>query len=192
MNILKLFTGPVMSGKTKLMSDFIDLLDHSEYLLIIPRLVCKGLKDPSIRSRSEGYSEYKPSIVVDDDTDLYYKISKMDNLRVVFCDEIQFFTHAHIDQLHRLACKTSIKIYCFGLNSDHKRNKWSTVEYLKDKCINQELTVKCKYCTEIATCNIRYDSNISAESIEAGKLENGEEKYLPCCYKCWVNRTSKN
>lgn len=193
MNILRYFGGPVMAGKTKLMSDFINLFKPSEYFLLAPKIInINNAENFTIKSRVEGYEPLTP-YAIEKDTDLYNLIMNQDtsNIRAIFCDEIQFFEKCHIDQLKRISLKTNIQVFLFGINTDHKKNIWPTIKYLEDHCIAQYLTIKCSYCTKLAPFCIRYDANSDADSVDPGNDDNGE-KYFPCCGDCWDLRTGKN
>lgn len=188
MTSIKLFHGTVMSGKTKLLSDFLGLLHPSKYLLIVPNFKYRE-GTQYIKSRSQGYKEFYPNLLADSKTNLYDCVTKYktgnSKLTSVFIDEIQFYTRNHIDQLFNLTKDTGISVLCFGLYKNHRNEKWDTVKYLQSRgCISQEMCTKCNYCTEIARTNVRFDANFSAEIIDCVN-DDGIEKYLPCCLVCW-------
>ena len=98
--MVNFYTGCVMSGKTKLLSDIINLFDSSEYLLIVPKIVFPN-DEVQVKSRAEGYEGIIPDIRIDKSTDLTVLLTSMldnSNIRLIVCDEIQFFEKDQIDQ----------------------------------------------------------------------------------------------
>lgn len=192
--MVNFYTGCVMSGKTKLLSDIINLFDSSEYLLIVPKIVFPN-DEVQVKSRAEGYEGIIPDIRIDKSTDLTVLLASMldnSNIRLIVCDEIQFFEKDQIDQLFNIEKIFNLKIVCFGLLKTHRNTIWDVVQYLINKKPKYtEILSCCTYCENIATTNIRFDFN-SSERIDDCGNDGDKEKYFPVCERCYKARDKRS
>lgn len=73
MPLINFYTGTVMSGKTKLLLDFIKLFNRNEILVIVPKLVTSNNKSYVIKSRAKQYKNFGviPDLCVGEGVNLY-------------------------------------------------------------------------------------------------------------------------
>ena len=73
------------------------------------------------------------------------------------CDEAQFFTAAHIDQLARVADDLQIEVFCFGILTDFRTQMFPASRRLVELCDRMEvLQVRPRcWCGAAATHNAR-------------------------------------
>ena len=73
------------------------------------------------------------------------------------CDEAQFFTVAHIDQLARIADDLQIEVFCFGILTDFRTRMFPASQRLVELCDRMEvLQVRPRcWCGAPATHNAR-------------------------------------
>ncbi|EEQ82391.1 hypothetical protein NCER_100906 [Vairimorpha ceranae BRL01] len=192
--MVKFFTGCVMSGKTRLLFDFINLCCSENYLVLAPKLVVKE-NGNKLTSRAVKDKYITPDLCLTENDSILKlfkeKLKRNKSIQIVFCDEIQFFTKQQIDDLFTLEEDYGIKVVCFGINKTHRNEDWPTIEYLKRRILDiTTLEVKCMSCRAIANTNIRSDYNLEEETISIN-IKDGEEKYFPICNECYKKKTRK-
>ena len=75
----------------------------------------------------------------------------------LICDEAQFYTAAHIDQLARVVDELQLDVYCFGILTDFRTELFPATRRLVELCDRMELLQvrpRC-WCGEPATHNAR-------------------------------------
>lgn len=103
----------------------------------------------------------KAAIEVSDRFDFWgYVIAELTAARQVdylICDEAQFYTAAHIDQLARIVDELQLDVYCFGILTDFRTELFPATRRLVELCDRMELLQvrpRC-WCGEPATHNAR-------------------------------------
>ncbi|HOQ53498.1 MAG TPA: thymidine kinase [Micropruina sp.] len=103
----------------------------------------------------------RPAVEVGDAFDFWaYVIAELTSARRVdylICDEAQFYTGAHIDQLARVVDELQLDVYCFGILTDFRTELFPATRRLVELCDRMELLQvrpRC-WCGEPATHNAR-------------------------------------
>ena len=103
----------------------------------------------------------RPAVEVGDAFDFWaYVIAELTSARRVdylICDEAQFYTGAHIDQLARVVDELQLDVYCFGILTDFRTELFPGTRRLVELCDRMELLQvrpRC-WCGEPATHNAR-------------------------------------
>jgi thymidine kinase len=154
---LTYFTGPMDCGKSTLalqvaytestagrQGRLFTMLDRSGEATITSRI---GLTSPALEVTNE--------------LDLWkYVVSELTGGRRVdflVCDEAQFYTPAHIDQLARIVDELQIDVFCFGILTDFRTELFPASRRLVELCDRMEMLQvrpRC-WCGEPATHNAR-------------------------------------
>ncbi len=106
----------------------------------------------------------------------------------ILCDESQFFTAEHVDQLARIVDCMNIDVICYGLRTDFTGHLFEGSKRLFELADNiEEVKLSCS-CGRKAIINARVDSfgNVltEGEQVQIG----GNEMYKPMCRKCYFER----
>lgn len=114
------------------------------------------------------------------------------NLQWILCDESQFLTSEHIEQLSNIVDELNINVICYGLRNDFTGHLFEGSKRLMELADNiEELKFNCS-CGRKAIINARMDDfgNIlqEGEQIQIG----GNEMYKPLCRKCYFKKINEN
>lgn len=106
----------------------------------------------------------------------------------LLCDESQFFTSEHIDQLAKIVDELGIDVICYGLRNDFTGHLFDGSKRLFELADNiEEIKLTCS-CGSKAIINARIDEfgNVMAdgEQIQIG----GNDMYRPLCRKCYLEK----
>jgi thymidine kinase len=154
---LTFFTGPMDSGKSTLA---LQVAYTEARARRAGRLFTRGDRagEATITSRIGLTAE---AIEVDEEFDFWdYLVAELSSgHRVDFlvCDETQFYTPAHIDQLARIADELDIEVFCFGILSDFRTELFPATRRLVELCDRMEMAQvrpRC-WCGAVATHNAR-------------------------------------
>lgn len=198
---LKLFLGPVASGKT------VELIISAHQLQNITNPNHIKLLKPAIDTRFDSDLIKSASGLQIKITDRINPIQNLLNLdfadtKYIFVDEIQFFTVSQVEQLREISLIHNIDIFCFGLLNDYKCNLFDSTKRILEICDEyRQITSFCMLCKEHnnttinkATHNLRimkFENEIlpifDGESIIIGGLET----FIPVCYSCREKEFSK-
>lgn len=110
---------------------------------------------------------------------------------VVIVDECQFLKERQVDQLAEIVLRYDVPVFCFGLSTDFTTHLFEGSKRLFEIAESiVEIKSVCK-CGKKATVNARIDDfgNVvfSGEQVVIG----GNDRYVPMCRKCWLERKSK-
>ena len=154
---LVFFTGPMDSGKSTLALQVAYTEGRAGRA---GRLFTRGDRagEATITSRI-GLS--RSAVEVHDGFDFWdYLVGELSSgQRVDFlvCDETQFYTVAHINQLARIADDLDIEVFCFGILSDFRTELFPATRRLVEVCDRMEVAQvrpRC-WCGAVATHNAR-------------------------------------
>jgi thymidine kinase len=154
---LTYFTGPMDCGKSTLalqvaytestagrQGRLFTMLDRSGEAAITSRI---GLTSPAMEVTS--------------DLDLWqyvvFELTSGRRVDFLVCDEAQFYTPAHVDQLARIVDELQIDVFCFGILTDFRTELFPASKRLVELCDRMELLQvrpRC-WCGEPATHNAR-------------------------------------
>ena len=151
------FTGPMDCGKSTLalqvaytestagrQGRLFTMLDRSGEAAITSRI---GLSSPAIEVTAEfDLWQY-----------VVYELTAGRRVDYLVCDEAQFYTPLHIDQLARVVDELQIDVFCFGILTDFRTELFPASRRLVELCDRMELLQvrpRC-WCGEPATHNAR-------------------------------------
>jgi thymidine kinase len=183
---LTYFTGPMDCGKSTLalqvaytestagrQGRLFTMLDRSGEATITSRI---GLTSPAIE--------------VSTDLDLWkYVVSELTGGRRVdflVCDEAQFYTSLHIDQLARIVDELQIDVFCFGILTDFRTALFPASRRLVELCDRMEMLQvrpRC-WCGEPATHNARTINGVmvtEGSQVVVGDIGGAEVAYQVLC-----------
>jgi thymidine kinase len=183
---LTYFTGPMDCGKSTLalqvaytestagrQGRLFTMLDRSGEATITSRI---GLTSPALEVTSE--------------LDLWkYVVSELTGGRRVdfmVCDEAQFYTPAHIDQLARIVDELQIDVFCFGILTDFRPELFPASRRLVELCDRMEMLQvrpRC-WCGEPATHNARTVNGVmvtEGSQVVVGDIGDAEVAYQVLC-----------
>ncbi|HEY3411056.1 MAG TPA: thymidine kinase [Propionicimonas sp.] len=183
---LTYFTGPMDCGKSTLalqvaytestagrQGRLFTMLDRSGEATITSRI---GLTSPALEVTSE--------------LDLWkYVVSELTGGRRVdfmVCDEAQFYTPAHIDQLARIVDELQIDVFCFGILTDFRTELFPASRRLVELCDRMEMLQvrpRC-WCGEPATHNARTVNGVmvtEGSQVVVGDIGDTEVAYQVLC-----------
>lgn len=131
-----------------------------------------------------------PAFEVSDDFDFWkYVVSELTGGRRVdflICDEAQFYTSAHIDQLARIVDELQLDVFCFGLLTDFRTELFPASRRLVELCDRMELLQvrpRC-WCGEPATHNARTVNGAmvtEGNQVVVGDTDDAEVAYQVLC-----------
>ncbi len=107
---------------------------------------------------------------------------------VIIADEAQFFSPAHIDQLHDIVDNYDTPVLCFGLRTDFRTCFFPGSQRLMEIAESiSEIKTVCG-CGAKATVNARLDD--MGQIITEGEqvVLGGNDRYMAMCHKCWKKR----
>ena len=183
---LTYFTGPMDCGKSTLalqvaytestagrQGRLFTMLDRSGEAAITSRI---GLTSAAIEVTVE--------------LDLWtYVVSELTGGRRVdflVCDEAQFYTPAHIDQLARIVDELQIDVFCFGILTDFRTELFPASRRLVELCDRLEMLQvrpRC-WCGEPATHNARTINGVmvtEGSQVVVGDIGDAEVAYQVLC-----------
>lgn len=107
------------------------------------------------------------------------------NLSCILVDEAQFLPVKVIEQLYEISYKENIKVICYGLKTDFRKNLFPASSRLLELAdAIEELETICFYCYEKANFNLKLVDG--KPTLEGPIVDLGcEEKYLPACSFCF-------
>ncbi len=183
---LTYFTGPMDCGKSTLalqvaytesnagrQGRLFTMLDRSGEAAITSRI---GLNAPALEVTAE--------------LDLWhYVVTELTGGRRVdflVCDEAQFYSPAHIDQLARIVDELQIDVFCFGILTDFRTELFPASRRLVELCDRMELLQvrpRC-WCGEPATHNARTVNGVmvtEGSQVVVGDTSDAEVAYQVLC-----------
>ncbi len=110
----------------------------------------------------------------------------------ILCDESQFFTEEHINQLAKIVDILDINVMCYGLRNDFTGHLFEGSKRLFELADNiEEIKLSCK-CGKKAIINARIDEygNILREGEQI--LIGGNESYKSMCRQCFFKNKDEN
>ena len=159
---------------------------------------------PKVDTRDEGViksrpiPEGKPCITIGNDESIVDKLRDLlmkslhENEKVIlFVDEVQFFTKAHIKELFRIAKEYRVEVFTYGLKLNYRNELFSASEMLLILAeTTEEIKSMCK-CGSKATTHVRFVNEVptlEGFEISVGDIK-GKERYESVCQVCWHKLT---
>lgn len=115
-----------------------------------------------------------------------------EKLKWILVDEVQFLTEEQINQLSKVVDDFDVNVSCYGLRTDFKSRLFEGSKRLFELADTiTEIKSPCS-CGRKAIINARIseDGKIVTEGSQV--LIGGNDKYIPLCRKCWMNKIKNN
>ena len=180
------FTGPMDCGKSTLalqvaytestagrQGRLFTMLDRSGEAAITSRI---GLSSPAIEVTAEfDLWQY-----------VVYELTAGRRVDYLVCDEAQFYTPLHIDQLARVVDELQIDVFCFGILTDFRTELFPASRRLVELCDRMELLQvrpRC-WCGEPATHNARTVNGVmvtEGTQVVVGDTTDADVAYQVLC-----------
>ena len=187
---LHLVVGPMYSGKSsQLIKKYEDLVNDEsglgeEEVLVVTHSLEKRYSSEKLSSHDRKEIACKKfssiqSIIESCD-------SELENVRYLLIDESQFFH----DLLRVLTLVESHnkKVYAYGLDGDFKRNKFGSITDLIPFCDSvQKLRGICGECFRPSLFSRRITNDLETQIVVGS-----EDKYVPLCRSCYLDRTERD
>ena len=118
-------------------------------------------------------------------TDRILDICPLDEIDVIICDESQFLTPEHVDDLRLIVSDYNIPVLCFGLRSDFLTHLFPGSQRLFELADSiTEIKSICR-CGAKATVNARFDGEGNIQTSGAQVFIGGNESYESMCWSCY-------
>ena len=180
------FTGPMDCGKSTLalqvaytestagrQGRLFTMLDRSGEAAITSRI---GLSSPAIEVTAEfDLWQY-----------VVYELTAGRRVDYLVCDEAQFYTPVHVDQLARVVDELQIDVFCFGILTDFRTELFPASRRLVELCDRMELLQvrpRC-WCGEPATHNARTVNGVmvtEGTQVVVGDTTDADVAYQVLC-----------
>lgn len=182
---LTIITGPMYSGKTsKLFEIYKYNISNNKKQLIIDHSFVKEnlLKEHNLYNHDK---KYLPCIKLNSKLLKNYDYKNFD---IIHINEAQFFANLKEIILYILD-KYNIHIYCYGLDSDYKKEKFGEIIDLIPHCDNIiKLTGKCNNpyfnCCNNSLFSHRLDENNTDKIV---LINSNDNNYISLCRECYYN-----
>lgn len=174
--MIKTFTGPMHSGKTKAMIEVYRGIYNKDHVRCFKPN--KDNRDYGV-IKSKDFEEEIPAICVDTFEDILHYVD--DSISTIFIDEIQML-EGNVSVLSYLSIVKDMDIYVAGLNMTSEQDPFLVMPYVL--AISDEVQIikaSCYDCGRGATYTY-YDG----EKTEA--ILVGDSNYLPLCPRCIMKR----
>ncbi len=178
--MIKTFTGPMHSKKTKSMMDVYFGIYNKEHILCFKPT--KDNRDVG-EIRSKDYEEGIPCICIDTFDEIMNYMR--DDVRTIFIDEVQML-EGNVGVLSYLSIVEEVDIYVAGLNMTSEQEPFlvmpqiiaisDNVEFIKGSCYDCGRDASFTYF----------------EGTKTEKIKVGDEGYFPLCDRCLKKRRSKS
>ena len=182
---LTIITGPMYSGKTSLLFEIYNynILNNKSQLVIDHTFI----KDQLLQIHNL-YNHDKKYLSCIKLNSRLLKNYNYNNYNIIHINEAQFFPNLKEIILYILD-NYNIHIYCYGLDSDYKKEKFGEIIDLIPHCDNIiKLSGKCNnpyfICCNKSLFSHRIDKNISQKILLTNSNDNN---YISLCRECYNN-----
>jgi thymidine kinase len=112
----------------------------------------------------------------------------LEGVDCVLVDEAQFLSDGIVDQLRRITIDPGIPVICYGLRTDFRTELFAGSKRLLEVADRiEEVKTTCAFCNKKAINNLKLKDG--APTLEGPSVDLGaEEKYLPACYRCYLEK----
>lgn len=197
MSELRLFTGPMYSGKSHALIRELDVASIAEkkVLAVKPRIdtrtrdtIMARRRDPNQPGHFIPHSEFPATILGVNDQDAFEKLIREEKPSVLGIDEVHFFGTWIIDAVFQLlAGDDDIFIVASGLDADFTRNPFPVTAALAPMAIqvNKETAV-CFKCKQPALFSQRISGGTDAIEVDASCSADHYEARCARCHTVYV------
>lgn len=186
---VRLITGVMKSGKSKLLIKFIKANKEETRLIIKPSI---DSRDGS-KIKSRATHETFDAVVIDENNEQVMQLlfNGLSEYKVVFIDEVQFFSVYFIDKLLDECYQLGIDVVASGLLHDFKQQMFTSTLLISNVAGWQKhLKGQCDLCEGISNYNVLIDTFTNelvttGDSIHVEGDENDRFVYSCICQKCF-------
>ena len=189
---LHLVVGPMYSGKSsQLIKKYEDLVIHErcigeEEVLVVTHSLEKRYSSEKLSSHDRKEIACKKFSSIQSIIDSCECERELDNVRYLLIDESQFF-HDLLRVLTLVETHNK-KVYVYGLDGDFKRNKFGSITDLIPFCDSvQKLRGICGECFRPSLFSRRITNDMETQIVVGS-----EDKYVPLCRTCYLDRTERD
>ena len=151
-------------------------------------LIKPALDDRFGRSkiRSRAGLERDTDLLVEPETEIDRAV--LEGVDCVLVDEAQFLSDGIVDQLRRITIDPGIPVICYGLRTDFRTELFAGSKRLLEVADRiEEVKTTCAFCNKKAINNLKLKDG--KPTLEGPSVDLGaEEKYLPACYRCYLEK----
>lgn len=177
MRVLRLFTGPMFSGKTsRLITTVEEQRELFDRVVVIKHAVDRRFPGHSVRSHTGLTLDDAVSMPTLDDVPVASRT-------LVAVDEGQFFGDSLVRLFHRIADSDGASLVVAGLDLDFRRREFGAILTLAREALSaavpveiHKLTAKCALCTHPAPFTQRLTAGGDAQVVVGGN-----DLYRPAC-----------
>lgn len=175
--MIKIFVGPMASGKSKRVLDIYDNISNVKTVMCFKPNA--DTRSDNIKSRNGNGA---PAISVSsflEMLEIMKRLHTKDCIDEFIVDEVQFLDREGIVEFVKFVKTSNINVYIAGLNLTSEMTPFETtahismyadeIEFIKGKCIY------CKSKSEITKCTVEKTSEILV----------GDDIYVSTCYNCY-------
>ena len=108
----------------------------------------------------------------------------------ILIDEVQFLTRRTINQIRRITAKLGIPVICYGLRTNFRGELFEGAKRLMELAdAIEEVKTTCYFCNAKGIFNLKTVDD--QPTLEGPEIDLGlEEKYLPACASCYMEKVS--
>lgn len=187
--MLKLYLGPMYSGKTT------ELIRNYNRFKKYNQLIIDYNTEYNYNSLKIGdWDELQTTLCNHNSEEIHcikminlsniYKYYDLSDIKYIHINEAQFFTNLK-DIVIQLVEQKNINVYLYGLDGDFKRNTFGELLSLIPFCDSvTKLKGICNNCDN----NSLFSHRICGGSEQFLINDSNEDKYIPLCRKCYINK----
>jgi thymidine kinase len=182
---LTVIVGPMFSGKTTHLLSMVEVYQRGKRPFVLFK---HGIDDRYAATEVVSHKEVgHPAIVVNNSKQLLEYVRELEvPVKAVFVDEVQFFEEALYNRAIFPLLKIGLNVFCSGLDLSFRNEPFQTVSVL---LAHADEIVKCKsVCYDCGEYSGRVSFNIQEKVGQSDIDVGGDEKYIPLCLKCFVDR----
>lgn len=148
---------------------------------------------PTIDTRDYGYitsraieTKIAAVLVHPDESGTMLGLTKLFMPRIVFVDEVQFFTPQQIEELAEIVDVLGVSVQSYGLMTDFKRELFEGSKRLVELAdVVERIRSECTECSNEGLMNARFVDGVLQTEGET-VLVGAEQTYKVLCRKCYM------
>lgn len=150
---------------------------------------------PTTDTRDFGYivsralpTKIPANLISPDMNGIMYEMTKTFMPRIVFVDEIQFFTAQQIDELAMIVDQLGVTVRAYGLMTTFKGELFEGSKRLVELAdVIERIRSECTQCSNEGLMNARFVDGVMQSDGET-VVVGAEQEYKVLCRKCYMER----
>lgn len=156
---------------------------------------------PTLDTRDYGYivsraieTKIPASLITPDIDGIMYSMTKTFIPRIVFVDEVQFFTKRQINELASIVDRLGVTVQAYGLMTDFKTDSFEGSRRLIELAdVVERIRSECTECSNEGLVNARFVNGVMqrvGETVVVGAEDDEDYKptYKVLCRSCYEKR----